>query len=76
MSTFIDYGYISILPLAFEYSAIIFLSSHVHVLKLFVDIYISAVLQYKVCPLILFDVVISEQQKYVICIYVLVNIGM
>jgi hypothetical protein len=63
-------------PLAFEYSAIIFLSSRVHGLKLFVDFYISAILQYKVCLLRLFDVIISEQQKYVICIYVLVHIGM
>jgi len=31
---------------------------------------------YKVCPLRLFDVVISEQQKYVICICVLVHTGM
>jgi len=57
------YGYISILPLAFEYSTIIFLSSCVHGLKLFVDFYISAVLQYKVCPVILFDVIVTEQQK-------------
>lgn len=47
---FLYYGYISILPLAFEYSTIIFLSSHVHGLKLFVDFYVSAILQYKVCP--------------------------
>jgi hypothetical protein len=70
------YGYISILPLAFEYSTTIFLSSRVYGLKLFVDFYIAAVLQYKVYPLVLFDVIVSEQQKYVICIYVLVHIGM
>jgi hypothetical protein len=73
---FLYYDYISILPFAFEYSIIIFSSSRVHGLKLFVDFYISAILQYKVCPLRLFDVIISEQQKYIICIYVLVHIGM
>lgn len=76
LGQFLYYGYISILPLASEYSTFIFSSSHVHGLKLFVDFYISAILQYKVCPLRLSDVVISEQQKYVICIYVLVHIGM
>lgn len=73
---FLYYGYISILPLSFEYSTVIFLSSRVHGLKLFVDFYTSAVLQYKASPLILFDVIVSEQQKYVICIYVLLHIGM
>jgi hypothetical protein len=69
VAQFFYYGYIIILPRAFEYSAIIFLSSRVRVLELFVDFYVSAILQCKVCPLRLFDI-ISEQQKYVICIYV------
>jgi hypothetical protein len=72
---FLYYGYIGILPLAFKYSTIIFSNSYAHDLKLFADFYISAILQYKVCLLRLSDV-ISEQQKYIICIYVLVHIGM
>ena len=66
------YGYISILPLAFEYSTVIKFPCSWFKTR-FLYICNPAC---KVCPFRLLDVIISEQQKYVICIYVLVHIGM